>query len=282
MQLEFELRDQILKRKDQCKPFSNSQGYLKAHFIFLTEYEGTVTAHFKANHNGVMVEESVTVENELCNVPDSMIQSGMLYVWLSIATDTSYIPTNTECVCIGESGNSGSVLPLPDSTINQYEEITRMYNEILSSSGGTGSGTVGVNGKSIEYSWLGTSLGVRQEGDTTYQFVDLKGTKGDKGDKGDQGLQGIQGVQGIQGLTGAKGDTGAQGIQGAKGNTGSQGLQGIQGIKGDKGDTGATGSAGTGIVNQRTGLQLLLWEGTQAQYDALGTYDSNMIYLISG
>ena len=44
-----------------------------------------------------------------------------------------------------------------------------------SSSGGTGSGQ---NGKNLEFEWQGTQLGVRQEGQTAYTYVDLKGIDG--------------------------------------------------------------------------------------------------------
>lgn len=37
------------------------------------------------------------------------------------------------------------------------------------------------DGKSIEYNWQGTSLGIRQEGESSYTYVDLKGEKGDAG-----------------------------------------------------------------------------------------------------
>ena len=37
------------------------------------------------------------------------------------------------------------------------------------------------DGKSLEFKWEGTSLGVRQEGQSEYQYVDLKGDKGDPG-----------------------------------------------------------------------------------------------------
>ena len=37
------------------------------------------------------------------------------------------------------------------------------------------------DGKSLEFKWSGTSLGVRQEGQSEYQYVDLKGAKGDPG-----------------------------------------------------------------------------------------------------
>lgn len=37
------------------------------------------------------------------------------------------------------------------------------------------------DGKSIEYNWVGTQLGIRQEGESSYEYVDLKGDKGDAG-----------------------------------------------------------------------------------------------------
>ena len=37
------------------------------------------------------------------------------------------------------------------------------------------------DGKSLEFNWEGTSLGVRVEGQSEYQYVDLKGAKGDPG-----------------------------------------------------------------------------------------------------
>src|SRR5690606_29796499 len=48
----------------------------------------------------------------------------------------------------------------------------------------------GQDGKSLEYNWQGTQLGVRVEGDPTYTYTDLQGP---------QGIQGIQGPQGPQG-----------------------------------------------------------------------------------
>ena len=43
-------------------------------------------------------------------------------------------------------------------------------------------GLPGQDGKSLEFHWNGTKLGIRVEGETTYQYVDLKGDKGDVGD----------------------------------------------------------------------------------------------------
>jgi hypothetical protein len=137
----------------------------------------------------------------------------------------------------------------------------------------------GPQGESIQYTWNGTSLGIKTESESSFTFVDLKGEKGDKGDTGATGLQGERGLtgatgsQGPQGIQGPTGDTGPQGLQGPKGDTGPQGERGPQGIqgnsleflwsgtslgiriegqttyqyvnlKGDKGDTGAQGPQG--------------------------------------
>ncbi|WP_051688307.1 siphovirus ReqiPepy6 Gp37-like family protein [Desulfofalx alkaliphila] len=48
-------------------------------------------------------------------------------------------------------------------------------------------GPKGDKGDSIEFAWNGTQLGVRVEGETSYQYVNLKGDKGDKGDTGPPG-----------------------------------------------------------------------------------------------
>lgn len=45
-------------------------------------------------------------------------------------------------------------------------------------------GLPGPTGKSIQYIWSGTQLGIRVEGESTYHYVDLIGPKGDKGDTG--------------------------------------------------------------------------------------------------
>ena len=124
-------------------------------------------------------------------------------------------------------------------------------------------GDKGNPGNDLEFNWNGTQLGVREKGQTTYQYVELKGVKGDKGDKGDRGEglnyadmtpeeiasikgpkgdtgdTGLKGDQGPKGEQGIQGEQGPKGEQGEKGDTGPQGEQGIQGPKGDKGDTGS-------------------------------------------
>ncbi|MGL5315904.1 MAG: phage upper tail fiber protein [Peptostreptococcaceae bacterium] len=45
-------------------------------------------------------------------------------------------------------------------------------------------GEVGATGVGLDFSWLGTQLGVKKSGEPTYSYVNLKGDKGDKGDVG--------------------------------------------------------------------------------------------------
>ena len=66
-------------------------------------------------------------------------------------------------------------------------------------------GANGADGKSLEFNWQGTSLGIRKEGETAYSYTNLKGqdgvngSDGAKGDKGDTGEQGPAGADGADG-----------------------------------------------------------------------------------
>lgn len=114
----------------------------------------------------------------------------------------------------------------------------------------TGGAYTGYNGVGLQYSFTGSSLGVKREDEVEFTYVSLKGDTGPKGDTGAQGIRGLQGIQGIQGLkgdTGLTGATGLQGIQGVKGDLGAVGPKGeigLTGAQGIKGDTGITGSQG--------------------------------------
>lgn len=166
------------------------------------------------------------------------------------------------------------------------EKIKRELDEPVAEGGTVGEtgapGTDGVDGVGLDYVWNGTSLGVKRDDDTNFQYANLigprglqgpQGLKGDAGPvgpqgiqgpigatgpqglKGDKGLTGDAGPQGPIGLTGAKGETGAQGPIGATGARGLQGIQGVQGPKGDKGDTGLPGPQGIQGLKGDTGDQ---------------------------
>lgn len=104
-------------------------------------------------------------------------------------------------------------------------------------------GPKGYDGKNLEFTWNGTQLGVRQQGQTTYTYVNLQGP---------QGIQGERGTQGVQGEQGPKGDKGDTGMQGAQGIQGPRGYTGSQGPKGDTGAPGPAGKDGTQIIKSAT------------------------------
>lgn len=182
----------------------------------------------------------------------------------------------TEVVEVIEKGGYqlDAVFGQPLPTI--IEKLKRELDEPVSEGGTIGEtgapGIDGVDGVGLDYVWNGTSLGVKRDDDTNFQYSNLigprglqgpQGLKGDTGPVGPQGIQGPIGATGPQGLkgdkgttgdagpqgpiglTGAKGDTGAQGPIGATGARGLQGIQGVQGPKGDTGDQGEMGPPGS-------------------------------------
>lgn len=99
----------------------------------------------------------------------------------------------------------------------------------------------GQDGKSLEFEWKGTQLGVKQEGQEAFVYTDLKGQKGDTGPKG---ATGATGAAGAQGPIGPRGETGPKGDKGDRGETGATGAQG------PKGATGPKGADGTNYLTQ--------------------------------
>lgn len=120
-------------------------------------------------------------------------------------------------------------------------------------------GDKGDTGKGLEFSWNGTQLGVRVEGDATYQYVNLKG------DKGDDGYTPVKGVDYFDGEQGPKGDKGDKGESAYEhwlslGNVGTINdfLLTLKGDKGDKGDPGEKGEKG----DKGDSIEFA-WNGTQ-------------------
>lgn len=63
-------------------------------------------------------------------------------------------------------------------------------------------GDKGDQGIGLEFTWNGTKLGIRREGESRYTYVDLKGATGTRGIRGPQGRQGNEGPQGPEGPKG--------------------------------------------------------------------------------
>jgi len=198
MLLEFTALDgQELKRTDTNRPKSNSQGYLTAKFIFSgTEHKGVITAYFIGVQNGAKVEVPMVLTDGLCNVPDAMIKAGNIFVWLSSTDTLTHIPTNVVVVTIYPSGECDDILPLPDGTVNQYEETVRMYNEVMAVGTTPGASAYEV---AVSNGFAGTE--VEWE-------ISLHGKGGEPGKDGDPGSRGLPGTDGAMGERGPMGRNG--------------------------------------------------------------------------
>lgn len=81
----------------------------------------------------------------------------------------------------GDTGEKGQAFVYADFTPQQLLNLKGEKGDI----GETGlRGLTGETGKGLQFTWNGTKLGVRVEGTTTYNYIELKGEKGDKGDTG--------------------------------------------------------------------------------------------------
>ncbi|QQS17431.1 collagen-like protein [Candidatus Saccharibacteria bacterium] len=113
----------------------------------------------------------------------------------------------------------------------------------------------------------------------------ITGATGPVGPTGVAGSQGFTGPIGSTGATGPVGATGTNGVQGATGATGPAGATGVTGLAGPTGNTGPTGVSGaTGPTGPKgdqgdPGAATIL-SLTQAEYNALGSPDPGILYII--
>lgn len=171
----------------------------------------------------------------------------------------------------------------------------------------------GERGKSIEYMWRGTELGIRQEGEEEYQFVDLAnggvGTNGRevelqvgsgyiqwrykgedewknliaiadlKGEKGDQGLPGADGRDGNDGENGKSLEFEWRGTELGIKREDSKEFQytNLKGEKGEKGDTGEKGK--DGIVGKDGKSLEFNWDDTSLGIRVQGDSDYKYVNL---
>lgn len=134
---------------------------------------------------------------------------------------------------------------------------------------------------------LGTSIGnaINAKSEETLQEVyrlieeltPQEGTQGLDGKSAyelavEQGFEGtvVEYLESLKGEKGDKGDTGAKGDKGDKGDQGVAGADGKDGID-------ATNET---VKNQNTGLDTKIWIGTQQEYDAVVTKDSDTLYMV--
>lgn len=138
----------------------------------------------------------------------------------------------------------------------------------------------GERGKSLEYMWRGTELGIKREDEEEYQFVNLAPPNDNEADgsgadgreielqlgngfiqwryKGEEEWNNLINIDDLKGDKGDKGD---------KGETGSQGIKGTDGINGADGKDGVT-------PNIQVGTVTTLEEGQQVTVVMRGTTEN--------
>jgi hypothetical protein len=86
---------------------------------------------------------------------------------------------------------------------------------------------------------------------------------------------------GTSGLDGTSGTSGTSGISGTDGTSGTSGTSGEPGSAGSSGTSGTSGTTPAGTITTSGPNTITnVWSGSQAQYNALGTYSATTLYFI--
>ena len=118
MILDFEVKNQIISRKDKNRVVADSQNYLYAHFSFSEDWNGTVkTAVFKSEEHGTY---NVILEDDKCLVPAEVLKSGCT-MFISVFGG-SLITANKCYINVEESGLENGQTPQPP-TPDVYETV---------------------------------------------------------------------------------------------------------------------------------------------------------------
>lgn len=122
MNIEFQVKNQIIERVDKNKVVADSRNYLFAVFDFSDEWNGTVTALFKKGKKSI----EMLLENGRCPVPDEVITEGEFSV-SCVCGDR--ITANKEYVSVEASGYEQGETPQPP-TPDVYTQIIERLNNL--------------------------------------------------------------------------------------------------------------------------------------------------------
>lgn len=174
-------------------------------FTFTEEYENLAKEAIFSSCDGSVIKTSI-LSNQ-CTIPFEVLQQegNVLLGVYAYETDDDelvlrYSPTPQYFNVKKGSFQVGNDPDLPSPTewervleqINQAIEETNNLNITANKEGkvttititkkdGTTQTIEIEDGKSLEFKWQGTSLGIRQEGQSQYQYTNLQGPKGDAG-----------------------------------------------------------------------------------------------------
>lgn len=209
----FTVKNRIITLKQPSDLIGDNADYV-ARFEFDEEWNNvTKTARFM--QSGRMAERLLD-ENNACKIPLEILKEG----FLQVGVYSSEMTTTTCSIFIKRSIKQHDGVTIPpeqniyeqllqrldslenveinpediENAVSNYfqenpiqsltqEEVENIVNNIIAELD-IKDGQDGENGKSIEYNWNGTQLGIRQEGELEYTYVNLKGEKGDKGQDG--------------------------------------------------------------------------------------------------
>ena len=126
LKLRFEVKNQFINRVDAIQPTADSEYYLYAHFVFLTDdwKDKVVTAIFTKDEKSYKM--LVDVDGD-CEVPHEVIKEGNFYV--SVFADR-LITTNKSRVYVEPSGYVEDAENSEPPTPNIYNQLTTAFGEL--------------------------------------------------------------------------------------------------------------------------------------------------------
>jgi hypothetical protein len=158
MILEFKVNGHELSLVTRHKLIANAKNFYFAHFTLPPEYTGKITAHFMLGQTDVPIELDGNFSCEIPSGINDVIKPPSFYVALEVNDVSSglHLETTSVEVKVNSSGVPSVLLPLQDGTVNEYQKFHELCERIMSASPNQSPG------KSLEFTWDGTRLGIRK------------------------------------------------------------------------------------------------------------------------
>lgn len=182
--MKFSVISQEIIRTDSAKIVAGSENFVEAEFHFDSDWdELLITAYFQ---NGQVKKSICNVDNDTAiTVPWEVLKPGNIYIYLEGYDGNTKVTTAKmhHPITVCKSGKIDNASPSTAPTPNIYEQLLLAYSIATDTAKGVrDDADNGVfNGKSIQYVWDGTSLGIKLEGDEEYTYCNLKGERGASG-----------------------------------------------------------------------------------------------------